>query len=61
MDDGSAHRFRLNLNDSFYQPNSLAPHARETETSALLAVSKSKPSPKSLRDHCYFLLRSSSL
>lgn len=34
MDDGSAHRFRLNLNGSVYQPNSL-PHARETETSAL--------------------------
>jgi len=34
MDNGSTHRFRLNLNDSVYQSNSLL-HARETETSPL--------------------------
>src|SRR6266481_1954130 len=34
MDGGSTHRFRLNINDSVYQPNSLL-HARETETSPL--------------------------
>ena len=35
MDGGSTHRFRLNLNDSLYQPNPLQ-HARETETSPFL-------------------------
>ena len=34
MDGSSIHRFRLNLNDSVHEPNSLL-HARETKTSTL--------------------------